>query len=435
MRALEDVKNQVRSLTSRRYVEEAVAAYGAGAYRAALISIWIAVAADIIGKIRLLAEEGGVAAEMQAELDRAIKGNNVNALQAFERNLVTRARNELELIGAREEEELNRLYRDRHLCAHPAFVSDGEELFTPSPELVRAHLATAVDALLSHPAVTGRKAIERFGGEIASDSFPEDDTRLNDHLRASYMDHGTQALKENLVKVLCKESLKPQVPLKQRWRCTRTMRELQKIAPSLFDEQLRVVLGPAQNLLDDDGLMALVTGPCYVPGTWDVLHAGTQGRVQELISAVKPVDLVQTHMLFYGTLPPAPIDGMLLSRLTDIATPGALRGMTGAVVFYLGERPDPRLVPALIALAAEADSYEGGAAVLSILNGLVHAMTDEQMEHLLEVCTINGQIRGSVLGNRQMNLMRWGGPQGERAKAAWAKWDGPITAEASNAPG
>ncbi|MCM2413219.1 hypothetical protein LNW71_16730 [Streptomyces sp. RKAG290] len=104
------------------------------------------------------------------------------------------------------------------------------------------------------------------------------------------------------------------------------------------------------------------------------------------------------------------------------------------MAFYLGERPDPRLVPALITLAEKANSYEGGAAVLSILNGLVHAMTDEQMEHLLEVCTINDQIRGSVLGNRQMNLMRWGGPQGERAKAAWDKWDEPVTDEASYVP-
>ncbi|MFC9501102.1 DUF6177 family protein [Streptomyces sp. NPDC056982] len=35
-----------------------MAAYGAGAYRSALISIWIAVVADIIDKIRLLADEG-----------------------------------------------------------------------------------------------------------------------------------------------------------------------------------------------------------------------------------------------------------------------------------------------------------------------------------------------------------------------------------------
>ncbi|MGW1011327.1 hypothetical protein ACWD4X_15035 [Streptomyces termitum] len=428
MRALEDVKNQVRSLTSRRYVEEAVAAYGAGAFRAALISTWIAVAADIIDKIRLLAEDGGVAAGFRDALDRAIKGNNINALQDFERKLIDRAHEDLELIGAREAEELTRLYKDRHLCAHPAFVTDDGELFSPSPELVRLHLTSAVDALLSHPAVTGRKAIERFGKEIASESFPKDDQRLNDHLRASYMDHGTKALKENLVKVVCKETLKPDKPLEERWRSTRTARELQKIAPTLFDEQLRAVLGPAQNLLDDDGLLALVTGLCYVAGTWDALHDGTRGRIEGLLRAVKPLDLVQTHLLFHGPLPPAPLDGILLGRLPDIAQPGALSGVKGTLPLHFGEKPDPRLIPALIGLAAEAGSYEGGAAVLQVLNGVAHAMTDEQLEELLDTAAGNGQIRGSVLGNRQIAQMRWNGPQGERAEAAWNKWDQPEEA-------
>ncbi|MFJ5305409.1 hypothetical protein [Streptomyces sp. NPDC088350] len=78
-----------------------------------------------------------------------------------------------------------------------------------APRLVRAHLKAAVGALLSHPAVTGRKAVERFGREIDSDSFPKDDQRLNAHLRHSYMNRGTKALKENLIKVVCKDTLKP----------------------------------------------------------------------------------------------------------------------------------------------------------------------------------------------------------------------------------
>ncbi|MGW6309427.1 hypothetical protein ACWFRQ_35380 [Streptomyces niveus] len=341
MRALEDLKNQVRSQTSRRYIEEAVAAYSAGAYRASLISTWIAVAADIIGKIRLMAEQGGAASELNDKLDRAITANNIPGLQDFERNLVVQAHKGLELIGPREAEELNRLYQDRHLCAHPAFVADGEDLFSPSPELVRAHLTTAVDVLLAHPAVTGRKALERFGRELASDSFPEDDARLNDHLRASYMDHGTKALKENLVKVICKETLKPKVLLRQRWRCTRTARELRKIAPGLFDEQLRVVMEPAQNLLDDSGLMALVSGLCYVPGTWDALHDGTRARVEELLRKAKPQDLMETHVLFYGPLPPAPVGKMLLDRLEDITSPSAVRGYTAPLANYFGEPRPP----------------------------------------------------------------------------------------------
>ncbi|WP_329449352.1 hypothetical protein OG906_43035 (plasmid) [Streptomyces sp. NBC_01426] len=435
MRALEDVKNQVRGLTSRRYVEEAVAAYGAAAYRAALISIWIAVAADIIAKIRLLADEReAVAVKLRDELDKAIADQNVNALQAFERNLVERAHKDLELIGAREAVELGRLYSDRHLCAHPAFVAGGEELFDPTPELVRVHLATAVDALLSHPAVTGRKAIDRFGREIESESFPRDDDRLNDHLRASYMDHGTKALKANLIKVVCKESLKTDLPQPTLQRTVRAARELQKIAPHLFEEQAQVVLNAAQNGLTDDGLMALVGGLCRVPGTWEALHVGTRARVEEVLRTAKPLDLLHKHNMFYGALPLAPVDQMLLNRLPDLVRPGALKGLPGladlatpgfaanTINMCLGPKADKRLFGSLLPLLKEASSYEDGASIIAFINGLAQCLNSNDLLLLLQVCSANPQISGSVLGNRQLGALQWRVGQGPEELAAWAKY-------------
>ncbi|WP_030299048.1 hypothetical protein [Streptomyces katrae] len=428
MRALEDIKNQVRSLTSRRYVEEAIAAYGASAYRSALMSTWIAVAADIIGKIRLLADEGeGAAVSLRDALDKAIASNDVPALQRFETSLIAKAQADLELIGRREAEELTRLYKDRNLCAHPAFVAGGEDLFDPSPELVRAHLTTAVDALLSQPAVTGRKAIERFGLEVASDSFPRNDQRLNDHLRAGYMDRSTKALRANLIKVICKETLKPDLDLRHRWRCTRTARELQKIAPSEFEEQLRGVLDTQQNGLTDAGLLALVSGLCYVPGTWDLLHKGTQARVEELLQTVTPLDLVETHMLFHGPLPRTPVDQMLLNRLGDVTRPGALRKLEAGLPIFLGDDPDRRLIAPLIDLTAKdkgGGSYEAAASVLRFIVHIAAVLTDEDLEQLLAACGENDQIRHGQLAYKQLHALRWAGPQTPRAASAWAKWFG-----------
>ena len=58
MRALEDVRSMVRSTKSRKYIDEAIDAYGAGAYRAAILALWIAVVSDLIDKISILAEAG-----------------------------------------------------------------------------------------------------------------------------------------------------------------------------------------------------------------------------------------------------------------------------------------------------------------------------------------------------------------------------------------
>ncbi|BDH09035.1 hypothetical protein [Streptomyces hygroscopicus] len=434
MRALEDIRNKVRSHSSRRYIDEAVAAYGGGAYRSALIAIWIAVAADIIEKIRLLADEGnGKAAPLRDELNRAIAAGNRADLQKFERSLLQVAHEDLELIGQRESVEMARLYEDRNLCAHPAFVSGDDDLFSPTAELVRVHLTAAIDGVLSHGAVTGRKAIERFGREVSSNSFPKNDARLAEHLKASYMDHGTAQLRSNLIKVVCKKTLDLELDLEQRWRHARTARELQKIAPTEFEEHARSVLGRKQNDLDDEGLMALVTGLCYVPGTWDVLHAGTRARIEQLLREVPAKDLLETYELFVGVLPVAPLDRMLLERLdsiTDVSTSRLARDLAS----YLGEEPDRRLIEPLIKMVEDAGSYQGGESVLKWINALAPSLTEDELQRILEAAATNDQIFGSVLGNRQLSVLRSNGPQGDQAKAAWAKWDAPLGAEDTGTP-
>lgn len=56
MQALEDLRARVRSVDSRRYVDEAITAYSAGALRSAIIALWIAVVADLIEKTRTLSD-------------------------------------------------------------------------------------------------------------------------------------------------------------------------------------------------------------------------------------------------------------------------------------------------------------------------------------------------------------------------------------------
>ena len=175
MRALEDLLNNVRDRESRRYLEEAIRAYNVGAFRAAIVATWVAVAFDLIAKIRQLAASGDAAAnDFIRTLDQAIEADNTNRLLRIERNLLTVAHETFEFIEHRELKELERLRDDRHVCAHPAFVRP-TEVFEPPPELVRAHIATAVDAVLSKGPTPGRRAIERFKEE--SSGIPSPDLR------------------------------------------------------------------------------------------------------------------------------------------------------------------------------------------------------------------------------------------------------------------
>jgi hypothetical protein len=109
----------VRSVNSRRYVDEATTAYSAGALRSAIIALWIAVVADLIERPRTLSDgEVPAAVRLAEKLDRGLTKGAVLDLQSFERDILEAARDQLHLIGA--------------------FATGDEDRFAPTPELVRA---------------------------------------------------------------------------------------------------------------------------------------------------------------------------------------------------------------------------------------------------------------------------------------------------------
>ena len=70
---LDQLVYSVRDRESSRLIHESVAAYRGGALRSAIMSVWIAVAYDIIAKARELAAQGEAAPKgFIAKLDGAI---------------------------------------------------------------------------------------------------------------------------------------------------------------------------------------------------------------------------------------------------------------------------------------------------------------------------------------------------------------------------
>ena len=155
---LDELLLSVRDRNSRIYAAEALAAYRAGAFRAAVVATWIATSYDILSKVRELASQGNAEAEtLRVEFDAAVEkheagdGAGLKKLQEIERGLLATAAS-FEFLSASERAEMDRLFEDRHRCAHPAFTS-GTVLFAPSGELVRLHLVNIIRFLLRFPPV------------------------------------------------------------------------------------------------------------------------------------------------------------------------------------------------------------------------------------------------------------------------------------------
>ncbi len=300
MRAVEDLVNAVRDNDSRRYLDEAVRAYQAGAFRAAIVATWIAVALDLVAKIRELAAIGeGAAAAYVDRLDQAISTSDRPLLTKLEAELLDVTRDQLELIDAREMEELERLRRDRHVCAHPAFVGI-DEVFAPTPELVRAHMATAVDAVLSEGPTPGKRAIARFEAEVTRDAFPETVDSLADYLRERYFQHGKKSLRKNLAEVVIKYCLDPpNGDARIRQRASASAHALASIEPELLEQALTsVVRRREENVgLSDEQLLHFAGTLGDLAVAWDAIPESSLGRVHSLLKSASKAALIGANVL------------------------------------------------------------------------------------------------------------------------------------------
>jgi len=169
---IEDLVQRCRSTNARAYIKEAVDCYRIGAYRACVITTWIALVYDFIDKLRELAVSGdSVAAKRVTEFDAIQRKRDSEAALKFEREVLTIAKDEFELITVQEMADLNRLFEDRNRCGHPNLNRDNE-VYTPPAELARLHLRIAIEHVMERPPVQGKAALAMLQQTTDSDYFP-----------------------------------------------------------------------------------------------------------------------------------------------------------------------------------------------------------------------------------------------------------------------
>lgn len=205
MNDLEEQVGRVWNPDVRPLVAEAFRCYSTGAARACIALTWIAVCADLIEKINRLAEDGEAQATALANKIEGARGRTdppaIQIMQDIEKTVLDAA-TELDLLDAVEKRELARLREDRNLCAHPSLRPLGE-LYEPSLEYARAHLAVALSALLTHPPSQGRKAMERFRAHIIDPSF----SGSSEYLIHVFFDNVKASTRRQIVQVAVKHAV------------------------------------------------------------------------------------------------------------------------------------------------------------------------------------------------------------------------------------
>ena len=299
---LDELLLRCRDPQSKVFLAEAIACYRAGAYRSAIISTWIAVVFDLIGKFKELALTGDIEAQNAVnDIERMYLSDDFVAALRFERDILKNAREKFQLISFIEEEDLKRLFNDRNRCAHPSLRSL-EEPYQPSGELVRSHIYNAVVALLQHPPVQGRKALQSIMETIKSDAFPTQvDRALEQYFNHSPLVRARPTLIKDVVSVLTKDLLLEQLPDAERLREFTALQAVLKMyrqdGERILQEELPKIV---RRVIDNTHLSNLIIYLQMIPLAWYALGGPgrdkaryflEEGGQDDQIAAIIPVAL------------------------------------------------------------------------------------------------------------------------------------------------
>lgn len=281
LHSLDELLLTVRDNESKRLCHEAITAYNAGAYRSAILSIWVAVCADLISKIRELSRGGDAAASAEvAELDKWISSKELKKLQSFESGLIELAKNKFEFFLEHESIDLLRLREDRHLCAHPAFVSD-DALFSPTPELVRAHIAHAIIHCLSRPPVQGKQLVARYDRDLLGGSFPKSAEEVEVVLRQNYLERAKVGAIVSIIRALAKAltGAEAQKYAGKEEQIAISLAAIGRISPAIFEEHLPSLIGSLGRELDDSKIVTICRYVEWEPRIWHWLGEAGRARI------------------------------------------------------------------------------------------------------------------------------------------------------------
>lgn len=210
---LEALLLEIQDDNIRAYAGEAIASYSAGAYRSAIVSIWIAIVYDLYQKFRILSETYHDKAAKQniEEIDKIRKNPDKKQVASWEREILKNACDKVQMITKLEYEHLDRIQQDRHRCAHPVLDSEGF-LFQPTPELARTHIRTAIEVLLSQPPIIGKAAGEALERDVEGLYFPDDLEGVRNFLSGRHFLVGSEKYLANIILLSMKKVLFLEIP-------------------------------------------------------------------------------------------------------------------------------------------------------------------------------------------------------------------------------
>lgn len=288
---LDELVLRCRSESARDYIREAVLCYRAGAYRATILSTWVAVVYDFVDKFRELALDGDKQAEALANKFETIhKTGDLEEALEFERTLLAVCKDKFDLLTPQECVDLERLFKDRNRCAHPNLIRHGE-IYMPTPELARTHLRNVVEHVLEQPPKVGKAAADQLFKEVQSEYFPTDPKQALEILKRGPLARPKENLVREFILGITSTALKGEISVPEVAKRFAAIVAVSELHRELF---LKLVISHFPKLLNktpDAGLKFILPLLARIPEIQTAIDDGLKAKLLRCIEISPAQDL------------------------------------------------------------------------------------------------------------------------------------------------
>jgi len=391
---LDELILKCRDEKARKYIKEAVSCYKAGAFRSAIVSTWIAVAFDIIDKLKELALTGDKEAEKQLEeFEKARKGGDIARALKFEKEILEIAKDKLELISHIEYLDLGRLQEDRNRCAHPSMTADGD-IFNPPAELARVHIRTAVECLLQYPPAQGKYALEKLVSEVSSEYFPDTEDKAITALKNSPLFKPRESLVRNFVVVLLKRLIGTIDDYKERRKDICALKATESMHKEICEKAISDKISDLLRALPDDKLHRVIPIVRAYPDFWNYTDDDMRQKIVNFVEQL-PSEIVDDLDVLLNFIP-----------LKD----AAIKRVNKSTVKELKEFPffdlHPIIADRIIDLYLASTSFDQANDRAKLITGYASDYSPDQVERIIRGAGANDQIEYSFEVGNVINALR-----------------------------
>ena len=406
---LEELLGRVRDASAKEQIREAINCYHAGAYRSSIVSTWVAVVFDFVGKLRELDMTGNQAARAKLQQLETIRANHeLPKLLSFEKELVKAAKSEFDLISPVEAIDLERLFEDRNRCAHPSLTAL-DDVFRPSAELARAHIVATIHNMLSQPPIQGTAAATRVFAEILSEYFPVSAPEAAEYLRHGPLGRAKDTLIRSVVIGITKDLMTESRGTPDRKKQFAALNAVRMLYPDKFSQVASANLKRIAEGLDETQVKRLVLYVGQVPTTWDHLGSAAQLKCQNFIASASP-----------GSIDASLLRALEVPALRDRAASRIDEFGSSALARMLQGRVEPLFKERCLLLTERSGSFRDAESNMrSLILPFGSTLTEGDMRRIAEAFRDNAQIRyaNDVVPILQQ-LFQKGASQGEH-QAGW----------------